>query len=230
MMPAPYRVRDGHLHFPEVALPEDTVLHGDCVQVMAGLPSESVDFVLTDPPYICGYRDRLGRMIANDTCADWLEPAFREVYRLMKPDTLCISFYGWTATEAFVSAWAAAGFRRVGHLVFCKPYASRSGLFRASHECAYVLAKGKPPLPARPVSDVSGWVYTGNRLHPTQKPVEVLEPLVRTYCPEGGLVLDPFCGSGSTLVAARSCGRRFLGIELDEGHVTTARARVRQPS
>jgi len=79
MMPAPYQVRDGHLHFPEVAMPENTVLHGDCVPVMAGLPAESVDFVLTDPPYVCGFRDRQGRTIANDTCADWLEPAFREI-------------------------------------------------------------------------------------------------------------------------------------------------------
>ncbi len=203
-------------------MPENTVIHGDCVQVMAGLPAESVDFVLTDPPYICGYRDRQGRTVANDTSSDWLEPAFREVYRLMKPDTLCISFYGWTATEAFLAAWAAAGFRRVGHIVFCKRYASRSGLFRAMHESAYVLAKGRPPLPARPESDVSGWVYTGNKLHPTQKPVEVLEPLVRTYCPAGGLVLDPFCGSGSTLVAAKVCGRRYVGIELDACHARGA--------
>jgi site-specific DNA-methyltransferase (adenine-specific) len=224
MMPAPYGIRDGHLLFPEVAPPENTVLHGDCVPVMAGLPAESVDFVLTDPPYICGYRDRSGRTIANDTSSDWLEPAFREVYRLMKPDTLCISFYGWTATEAFLAAWAAAGFRRVGHLVFCKNYASRNGLFRSQHECAYVLAKGRPKLPKSPLSDVSGWTYTGNKLHPTQKPVSVLKPLVDTYCPERGLVLDPFCGSGSTLGAAEACGRRFLGIEIDETHVSTARA------
>ncbi|MXN54217.1 hypothetical protein GR158_24255 [Shinella sp. AETb1-6] len=67
---------------------------------------------------------------------------------------------------------------------------------------------------------------SGNKLHPTQKPVEVLEPLVRTYCPEGGLVLDPFCGSGSTLVAARSCGRRYLGIELDGAYAAAATERL----
>lgn len=92
MSPAPYRVGDGHLRFPEVVLPENKVIHGDCVRVMAGMPSESVDFVLTDPPYVCGYRDRAGRTVANDTTSDWLEPAFRETYRLIKPDTLCISF------------------------------------------------------------------------------------------------------------------------------------------
>ena len=91
-----------------------------------------------------------------------------------------------------------------------------------------MLAKGRPPLPTQPVSDVSSdWVYTGNKLHPTQKPVEVLEPLIRNYCPTGGLVLDPFCGSGSTLVAAQACRRRYLGIELDNGYAYTAQARIR---
>ncbi len=226
MSPASYIVRNGHLQFPEVAMPENAVIHGDCVQVMAGMPAESVDFVLTDPPYICGYRDRQGRTIANDSSSEWLEPAFREIYRLMKPDTLCISFYGWTATEAFLAAWQAAGFRRVGHIVFCKRYASRTGLLRSMHESAYMLAKGRPPLPANPMSDVSGWVYTGNKLHPTQKPVEVLEPLIRTYCPEGGRVLDPFCGSGSTLVAANNCERQYLGIELQTAHVQVAQRRL----
>jgi adenine-specific DNA-methyltransferase len=123
-------------------------------------------------------------------------------------------------------AWDTAGFRRVGHLVFCKQYASCTSLFRSMHESAYVLAKGRPPLPAKALPDVDGWVYTGNRLHPTQKPVEVLEPLVRTYCPVGGLVLDPFCGSGSTLVAAQLCDRRSIGIELDVAHAAHVRARL----
>lgn len=228
MSRARYRIRDGHLQFTEVVLPENTIIRGDCVQVMAGMPPESVDFVLTDPPYVCGYRDRAGRTIANDTTSDWLEPAFREIYRLMKPDTLCISFYGWTAAEHFLAAWQAAGFRRVGHIVFCKDYASRTGLFRSMHESAFVLAKGYPPLPEQALSDVSGWTYTGNKLHPTQKPVEVLEPLVRAYCPAGGLVLDPFCGSGSTLVAAKACERRYLGIELDAVHTALAKARMVQ--
>lgn len=111
------------------------------------------------------------------------------------------------------------------HIVFCKGYPSRKGLFEARHECAYVLAKGHPQLPTTPLSNVSGWVYTGNRLHPTQKPVEVLEPLIRTYCPEGGLVLDPFCGSASSLVAAESCGRRYVAIELDYRYAISAQNR-----
>ncbi len=64
--------------------------------------------------------------------------------------------------------------------------------------------------------------YTGNKLHPTQKPVEALMPLIRAFSRPGDLVFDPFCGSGSTLAAAQSLGRDWLGIELSAEHHATA--------
>jgi site-specific DNA-methyltransferase (adenine-specific) len=126
-----------------------------------------------------------------------------------------VSFYGWSKTDLFYDAWKSAGFRIVGHITFPKRYSSTTRLMRYSHENAYLLAKGNPSAPANPIGDVIDWIYSGNKLHPTQKPIQALTPLIETFCPRGGLVLDPFAGSGSTLIAARSIGRRFLGIELD---------------
>jgi DNA modification methylase len=60
-------------------LPVNTILHGDCIQQMREMPANSVDFILTDPPYLVNYRDRDGRTIQNDAKADWLKPAMREV-------------------------------------------------------------------------------------------------------------------------------------------------------
>ena len=125
-----------------------------------------------------------------------------------------------------MAAWRAAGLRPVAHLVFAKPYASSARFAEARHECAYVLAEGRPPLPAHPLPDVLPWRYTGNRLNPTEKPVPVLKTLITAFCPAGGLVLDPFCGSGSSLVAARACGRGFIGIELDANHHAIAAERL----
>ena len=205
----------------------NTVRHGDCVKLMRRMESASVDFILTDPPYIVRYRDRAGRSIANDDNGRWLEPAFAEMFRLLKPDSFCVSFYGWNQVDRFVTAWRQAGFRLVGHIVFPKAYASSTRFLQHRHEQAYLLAKGEPETPAELLSDVQGWAYTGNRLHPTQKPVEALRPLVRTFCRTGGLVFDPFCGSGSTLVAANDAGCAYLGIELDHSHYRTACHRLR---
>ncbi len=204
----------------------NTILWGDCITLMQRLPGGSVDFILTDPPYLVRYRDRNGRTIANDADASWLMPAFAEMYRLLKDDSLVVSFYGWYEVDKFMAAWRAAGFRVVGHMVFTKPYASSQRFLQHRHEQAYLLAKGKPSLPARPQSDVRDWVYTGNRLHPTQKPLAPLEQLVQMFSNPGDLVLDPFCGSGTSLVAARRQGRDFLGMELDEHHQLTASLRV----
>ncbi len=187
---------------------------GDSVQVMAGFPSNSIDFVLTDPPYLVGFTDRSGRSIANDKNDEWVRPAFREMFRVLKPDSLAVSFYGWNRVDTFMAAWKQAGFRVVGHLVFTKPYASKSAFVGYQHECAYILAKGRPALPAQLRSDVQPWEYTGNRHHPTEKPVSVLQPLIESFTQPGAIVLDPFAGSGSTCVAAAQAGRRYIGIEL----------------
>jgi adenine-specific DNA-methyltransferase len=211
----------------EVRAPRNAVLHGDCVEIMAQLPEGSVDFILTDPPYVVNYRPRSGARVANDNSADWVRPTCAEMHRVLKPGGLCVSFYGWPKADLFIAAWNAAGFRMVGHIVFVKRYASSRGFLQSQHEMTYVLAKGDAVRPERPIGDVIEFAYTGNRLHPTQKPVAALRPLIESFTRPGQLVLDPFCGSGSTLIAAKMLGRDWLGIELDARHCRTARDRMR---
>lgn len=205
----------------------DTIFNADCINVMQGFNDASADFILTDPPYVTHYRARDGRTVANDDNHAWLNPAFAEIHRVLKPGRFCVSFYGWSKADRFIAAWREAGFRIVGHIVFRKRYASSARYLRYEHEQAYLLAKGWSAPPAAPIPDVIDFAYTGNRLHPTQKPVEALVPLIEAFSKPGQLVLDPFCGSGSTLVAARRLGRRFLGIDLDPAHCETARRRLR---
>ena len=203
------------------------LLHGDCIELLSGMVSNGVDFVLTDPPYLANYVARDGRTVPNDNGSDWLTPAFQEIYRVLRWNRFCISFYGWHKADKFLAAWREVGFRVIGHLTFIKHYASTERFLRYQHENAYLLAKGSPQKPARTIPDVLEWKYTGNNLHPTQKPVSVLTPLVESFSNPGDVVLDPFCGSGSTLLAARNVNRRFLGIELSKQYFDLAEQRLR---
>ena len=202
------------------------VIQGDCNAVLQTLPSESVDFVLTDPPYFVRYKDRSGRSIANDDHPESVLGAFNDLYRVLKPNSFCVSFYGWNSVAAFFEAWKQAGFTAVGHIVWHKDYSSRRGFLNARHEQAYVLVKGHPARPAQPLDDVRPWEYSGNVAHPTEKAVSVLQPLIRSFSRPGDFVLDPFSGSGSTLVAAALSGRRYMGIDLEAKYVELARRRL----
>jgi len=206
--------------------PTNQIVQGDSTRVLRSLPDASIDLVVTDPPYGVRYRDRLNRTIANDDQPERILGVFNDAYRVLKPDTLCVSFYGWNRVDAFFRAWRCAGFMPVGHIVWQKNYASSRSFLQARHEQAYLLAKGRPPKPVTPLSDVRPWEYSGNRIHPTEKSVSILRPLIESFSRPGDLVLDPFAGSGSTCVAAALCGRRFLGVELDTNYHRLAVARL----
>jgi site-specific DNA-methyltransferase (adenine-specific) len=207
----------------------NTIINGDCLKVLPTLPAGSVSFVLTDPPYISHYKSRDGRSVPNDDNSRWLAPSFAEVYRVLERNSLCVSFYGWFHADTFLAAWRKAGFRVVGHLAFPKRYTSVTRFLRYQHECAYLLAKGYPKEPKDTIGDVLDWTYSGNKLHPTQKPLSVLMPLVETFCPPGGTVLDPFAGSGTSLLAAKMLGRQYIGIELDATYHAAAQRRLAEP-
>ena len=180
------------------------------------------------PPYLTNYRSRDGRIVPNDDNDRWLEPAFKQLHRVLHPHRFCVTFYGWPQADTFLQAFRAAGFRIVGHLVFTKRYTSSERFVRYQHEQAYLLAKGEPAKRKEPISDVREWEYTGNKLHPTQKPVNPLISLIKAFSWPGEVVLDPFCGSGSTLVAARILRRPHIGIELDTNYHAAALQRLRR--
>ena len=204
----------------------NTITNGNCLKVLPTIPSTSIDFVLTDPPYITRYKSRDGRTVPNDDNSEWLKPAFAELYRVLKRDSFCVSFYGWPNADKFLEAYRAAGFRIVGHFVFPKRYTSASQFLRYQHECAYLLAKGYPTTPKETIGDVIDWTYSGIKLHPTQKPLSILLPLVETFSKPNATVLDPFTGSGSSLLAAKMLGRNYLGIELDQAYHAIASERL----
>ena len=204
----------------------NTILHADCIKALPMLPDRSIDFILTDPPYVVGYKSRDGRSIRNDDNDKWLKPAFAQMHRVLADDSFCVSFYGWPMADRFMQAYRAAGFRVVGHLMFPKSYASSTRFLRYQHESAHLLAKGNPRHPEKPIGDVIEWKYTGNKLHPTQKPLSALLPLVETFSRPAATVLDPFSGSGSSLLAAKMLGRSYIGVEMDAKYHAIASKRL----
>jgi DNA modification methylase len=137
-----------------------------------------------------------------------------------------MSNYSGNPVDKYMTGWKAAGFRPVGHFVFVKKYASSEYFTKMRHENAYLLAKQHPPLQVMPPEDVREWRYTGNTRHPTEKDPVMLRELIQAYSRVGEIVLDPFCGSGSTLVAAQALERRYIGIELDAQYAEAARKRI----
>ncbi len=168
--------------------------------------------------YLVSFQDRTGRSIQNDDNDAWLKPAFSEIFRVLKRNSFCISFYGWPHIDRFMAAWKAAGFCIVGHLVFPKRYTSSTRHLRYQHEQAYLLAKGYPNSPEYPIGDVIDFQDSGNKRHPTKKPVSALLPLIEIFSKPGATVCDPFAGSGTTLAASKALGRKYIGIEMDANY------------
>ena len=246
------------------------LLQGDCLEMMKSLPDQSVDLILTDPPY-------------GTTACSWdavvpLEPMWAQLKRILKPHRAVVM----TASQPFTSTLVMSNIewfkycliwektRATGHV-----HAKNKPMKR--HEDVVVFSSGTTvhasqsssrmtynpqglvPMPegsvrnrydkgsdsvmsARPShKDVTPYEFTGypdsilkfanpnnNSLHPTQKPVPLMEYLIRTYSNEGETVLDFTMGSGTTGVAAGNTDRSFIGIELTENYFRIAKERIEE--
>ncbi|MBP2704381.1 site-specific DNA-methyltransferase [Microbispora sp. RL4-1S] len=231
-----------------------TIHHGDALAVLPTIPADTVDLVLTDPPYNSGGRTNAeraaqsarGKYVSSDAghqLADfpgdnrdqrsytlWLSLILAECLRASRPGASALVFCDWRQLPATSDALQAAGWTWRGIIPWHKPISrpQRDGFRR---ECEYVLwgSNGQPHRHAEPLylpGLVTGSQPRGRgRVHITQKPVDVLRQLI-AVCPAGGTVLDPFAGSGSTGVAAALEGRSFVGVELTAHYANVARQRI----
>lgn len=218
-----------------------TVLLGDCVEVMRGMDAGSVDAVVCDPPYGMAYQSnwrvatRQFAPIEQDAGFDleWTTMWMAACHRVLKDDTHLYAFCSDHNLGGFRQAATDAGFTVKRAMVWVKD-AWTSGDLEGDygHQTEFVLFahKGRRALTGGRISNVIRVPRTPPQHleHPTQKPTGVLRPLIVKSTLPGDLVLDPFCGSGSTGVACMEEGRRFIGIEMDEAYVRVAEARLAQ--
>jgi site-specific DNA-methyltransferase (adenine-specific) len=231
-----------------------TIHHGDAVTLLPTLPADSIDLVLTDPPYNSGGRtmsDRTTRSArdkyvsgdAQHQLADfagdsrdqrgylvWLTLILAECLRVARPGASALVFTDWRQLPATSDALQAGGWAWRGVIPWHKPIARpRQGGFTAA--CEYVLWGSHGPIDATRNPVYLPGLYSAsqprgrNRIHITQKPGQLLRELVKV-CVCDGTVLDPFAGSGSTGVAALAEGRNFVGVEITDHYASIARRRV----
>lgn len=232
--------------------------HGDCLEVMAGLPDASVDMILCDLPY-------------GTTACKWdtvipFEPLWAQYRRIAKRNAAIVL----TASQPFTTALIASNMRDFRYCWVWDKVNRYTGALLANrmpmkrHEDIAVFYRAPPPYNKQ---YREGKPYTRNRaghttgmgefttkgikrldtvndgrhnpctvlqikadegrsLHPTQKPVALMEYLIRTYTHEGEVVLDNCMGSGTTGVACANTGRRFIGIERDDKYFAIASERI----
>jgi DNA modification methylase len=226
-----------------VFAPRAEVIHGDCLAVMRGMPPRSFDAVITDPPYGTGQRILAGPRKGNDfgplrhSVLAWDVWSIRWVFAaetLLRKGGHLVSFCPVQRMGDLIRAADEAGLPYVSHVVWRKPNPLPNYGGRPSNATEDALIFGGGRLNARGEPNVwdgraprggSGWDEAGTG-HPHQKPVGLMRWLCRLVTPPRGLVLDPFCGSGSTLVAAALEGFDSVGIEQSAEYVAIARRRA----
>lgn len=232
-----------------------TLYGGDALAALAAMPDASVDALVTDPPYSSGgftrgdrtegtkskylqsdsgNRDRLVDFAGDNRdqrgyqfwCTLWLS----ETLRILKPGGVACLFTDWRQLPVTTDVLQAGGYVWRGVVPWHKP-ASRPQAGRFTASCEYVVWGSRGGMGMDYTAPVLPGFFQANspreRDHITQKPVDVMRQIVR-IAPEGGVVLDPFMGAGTTGVAAALEGRRFVGVELVEHYQQVSERRIRE--
>ena len=224
---------------------------GDCRDILPTLADGSIDMIWTDPPYghsnhngdfnarLNEHRGLENKPIANDDpegFRDVMDTMLGEAARLLKQDCCCCCCCGGGGPRP-TFAWLAQRMDSEGlsffhSVIWDKKNPGVGWRYRRQHEMIMVAHRtgGKlswnDDVPA--MGNVLSFAKPMAEYHTNQKPVELPAKQIEAHCAVGGIVLDPFMGSGTTGVAAHQVGRDFIGIELDHEHFETACRRIEQ--
>lgn len=211
--------------------------HGDARELVRSVPDGSVRLLLTDPPYGMEYRSN--RRWASEAPDEILNDGADEAFGLiedvlgkavpkLQDDAHVLVFCSWRGEPRVRQVLEAVGLSVKGSLVWVKEEHSAGdvrGGFAPRHERIVHAVKGNPEVSPRR-ADVFQVPRARRDLHPAEKPVELLRQLIECTTREGDLVLDPFAGVASTLVAALEIDRQFAGFELDAEYYERGRERL----
>lgn len=209
-----------------------TLINGDSMEIMTKMQSDSVDMVLTDPPYGMSFRSNHRKIrydgIKNDSDLGWIDEFVKEAYRISKMNTAHYVFCSFHNVDIFKQALERY-FKIKNLLVWEKNNTSMGDLradFAPKYELIWFVQKGRKLINGRRDPNILHFDRTGNKIHPTQKPVDLTEYLIEKFSDIGNIVFDPFMGSGTTGVACKNKNREFIGIEWDKKFYDIAVSRI----
>lgn len=219
------------------------LIHGDCLVEMQRIPDKSIDLVVTDPPYkivqggctnkAVRFKGASSAEIQKGTLfnhndiefIDWLP----SVYRVLKDGSHCYIMCNDRNLRDLLNACEKVGFKLLNILVWGKSKHSPNRYYMKNCEFIVFLRKGF----AKNINDMGTKQLlmvdnVDSKLHPSEKPVRLMQILVENSSNEQELVLDPFMGSCSVGYACMETNRNFIGIELDDNYFKIAQERVKQ--
>lgn len=214
---------------------------GDCLELMKDIPDNSVDLILTDPPYKTtsrGSSGGTGGMLKSDdfkkgnafkhnaiTFDEWLP----ECFRVLKEGSHAYFMTNNKNLLRMLKAVESAGFNIFKTLVWAKNTAITNMYYMDSHEYIIFCRKGKAiKINNCGTKSVMFFDNPKNKVHPTEKPVGLMTQLIENSTNDSDVVLDLFMGSGSTGVACAKTNRNFIGIELDRDYYDIAVNRINE--
>lgn len=216
------------------------IIKGNAIEELNKMPPESVDLVVTDPPYKCisggkphkkGQPSGMlslndGKVFDNNDCPP--RKYMSLLYRVLKSGCHAYIMTDLLNLQEMMEEAIKAGFKIHNLLVWEKNNATPSRWYMKNAEFTLFLRKGK----AKCINNVGSKMVhrfnniLGNKDHPTEKPVELMKFYIENSSNMGDVVLDPFMGAGSTGIACMECHRNFIGIEIDGRYFDTARNRI----
>lgn len=228
------------------------IYNGDALELLKFIPNNSIDLVVTDPPYKITSRGNsgdTGGMLAKDLSKrglifkhnaidieDWID----DVYRVLKEGSHCYIMTNNKNLKHYLNVIENAKFKIFKTLIWKKDNCITNMFYMDTHEYIIFCRKGKAKrinnCGTKSVLDFSNKKMkdeNGNNLHDTEKPVSLLSVLIANSSNEGEIVLDPFMGIGGVPVACKSLNRKYIGMEIDPNYYNISLSRlneVQQPS
>lgn len=216
----------------------------DCLEGLKEVPDKSVDLIVTDPPYFlsmghAGDKDNAKKMMLNSNRAfndlaiakPFYSQLFREFARVLKDTGSFYFFTDWRGYAFYFPIMNAE--LPVRNLIVWDKKSGPGSYYTYSHELIIygtaapkLLNRGGTNVWRMPAFSSGAKATNGEKVHPTQKPVELIQKAIEDSTEPGAVVLDTFMGSGTTALAAMRTGRHYIGFELDEKYHAIAMERI----